>query len=403
MDTIQSLRGMNDIKDSDAELLSYFLRQSTDIAIKHGYSYISTPILEQTALFQRSVGDSSDIVSKEMYRFTDKGDNDVCLRPEGTASIVRSFIEKKLDRAGGTHRFFYHGAMFRYERPQKGRLRQFHQFGCETFGEDSCMEDVFVIDLLGKILSSVGISYDIYINSLGCEDCMPIYKQNLIKKLQTISLCEDCSRRIATNPIRVFDCKNKTCQDKLKTVDKITDNLCETCHGDFEAVALALDNLGIKYYINKNLVRGLDYYTKTAFEFVSHDIGSQNAIAGGGRYDRLVAHLGGRQRSAVGFAIGVERLLELIKLPDRKRTIWYMGATSPQALKLLSQIVSARRDKDIVMTDYKSRSFVKHISNATKKFATNIAIIGDKELANGQVWTKDFMKNEENLVDISLF
>ncbi len=403
METIQSLRGMNDIKDDEAELFAYFLRHSCEIALRYGYKFISTPVLEQTALFKRSVGSSSDIITKEMYRFTDKGDNDVCLRPEGTASVVRSFIEKKLDRAGGVYRFFYHGAMFRYERPQKGRLRQFHQFGCETFGESSYMEDATTIDMITKILKFFEIDFEIDINSLGCKNCMPLYKQNLVKKLKSLSLCDDCQNRIVANPIRVFDCKNKLCREKLTKIDKITDSLCEVCDTEFHSLQDTLDDMRIKYIINKNLVRGLDYYTKTAFEFVSNDIGSQNAIAGGGRYDCLVANLGGRHTPAVGFAIGVERLLELIKKPNTQGTLWYMGATSPQALKLLSQVVSKKRDTDIVLIDYKSRSFSKHINNAFKKSATNIAIIGDKELENKQIWTKDLLKNTEKLVDLNIF
>lgn len=403
MDKIQSLRGMNDISEAQAEKFLYFLQKCSKIAQKYGHKYISTPILEQTVLFERSVGNSSDIATKEMYRFTDKGHNDVSLRPEGTASIVRHFIEKKIDKAGGVFRFFYYGPMFRYERPQKGRLRQFHQFGCETFGEDSYMEDLNIIDMVVNIFKFFEIPTTLHINSLGCDDCMPSYKKNLLNNISGIKLCDICEKRKITNPIRVFDCKNEKCQEKLQNIDKITDSLCKICQNEFDSLMGSLDSLCIKYIVNKNLVRGLDYYTKTAFEFISGDIGSQNAIAGGGRYNHLVEQLGGEKVSAVGFAIGIERLLELINKPKQDQDIWYIGATNDEALEQLSKIVSKKRSDYIVLTDYKIRSFTKHFNNAIKKSATNIAILNKQELTNGQIWTKDLTNDIEKIVSLSNF
>jgi len=220
MANIQSLRGMKDIIGNDSELFTYFIENCAKIASRYGYNYIETPILEETALFQRSVGESSDIVSKEMYNFTDKGNHEVCLRPEGTAGVVRWFVQNKKDKAGGQHRVFYYGPMFRYERPQKGRLREFHQFGCESFGESSVYEDATIILMISEILSFFKIGYKLQLNSLGDETCMPQYKEKLVTHLNTLDLCEDCIRRIKTNPIRVLDCKNESCQQHLPHIGR---------------------------------------------------------------------------------------------------------------------------------------------------------------------------------------
>jgi len=290
---IKSLRGMNDILSEDYKRYTHFINTATKIAQNYGFHFIETPLLEETALFKRSVGESSDIVGKEMYQFTDKGENDVCLRPEGTAGVVRAFIQKKLDKAGGTHRFFYHGAMFRYERPQKGRLRQFHQFGVESFGQDNVYEDATMIMMVADILKELGIGYRLQLNSLGDNNCMPAYKTKLINFVTEYKdeICEDCVRRLDTNPIRVLDCKNAKCQELYTNAPKLLQNLCPTCSDDFDTLKKVLDENDISYEIDTNLVRGLDYYSKTAFEFVSDNIGSQSAIAGGGRYDRLVEFL----------------------------------------------------------------------------------------------------------------
>ncbi|MDD4856280.1 MAG: histidine--tRNA ligase, partial [Sulfuricurvum sp.] len=286
---IQSLRGMNDILSENYARFEYFISTASVIAKRYGFHYIETPLLEETALFKRSVGESSDIVGKEMYQFTDKGGNDVCLRPEGTAGVVRAFVQNKLDKKGGIHRFYYHGSMFRYERPQKGRLRQFHQFGVESFGVGSVMEDALMIMMVADILKALGIGYQLKLNSLGDQNCMPAYREKLISFIDSCgdALCEDCIRRKSTNPIRVLDCKNDHCQSLYVNAPKLINHLCEGCQSDFSSLKEILDNHAIAYEIDTHLVRGLDYYSKTAFEFVSDAIGSQSAIAGGGRYDRL--------------------------------------------------------------------------------------------------------------------
>ena len=241
---INSLRGMNDIMREDYERFTYFINTATKIAQNYGFHFIETPLLEETALFKRSVGESSDIVGKEMYQFTDKGDNDVCLRPEGTAGVVRAFVQKKLDRAGGQHRFFYHGAMFRYERPQKGRLRQFHQFGVESFGEASVYEDATMIMMVEDILDACGIGYRLQLNSLGDHNCMPQYRDTLVSYVKNIAdqVCSDCVRRLDTNPIRVHDCKNDKCQTLYEGAPKLVHNLCDTCNDDFKKLKELLSN-----------------------------------------------------------------------------------------------------------------------------------------------------------------
>jgi len=403
MANIQTLRGMKDIIDNESELFIYFIENCSKIAKKYGYSYIETPILEETALFKRSVGESSDIVSKEMYQFEDKGGHDVCLRPEGTAGVVRWFVQNKKDRAGGLNRVYYHGSMFRYERPQKGRLRSFHQFGCESFGESSVYEDTTIIMMLTEILNFFEIGYKLQLNSLGCKECMPTYKENLVEHLKELSLCEDCDRRITTNPIRVLDCKNESCQKQLVNSPKITDNLCNSCNTDFKKLQYLLDENNIDYEIDSNLVRGLDYYTKTAFEFVSDNIGAQSAIAGGGRYDRLVEFLGGKPTPGIGFAIGIERLLELIVMKKEQEEVLYIGAMSQDAVDMVFSAVYNKRETTKVLTDYKVRSFSKHLNNAQKMGATKVALIGDDELENNTIWVKDFITKEENKIDIENF
>ena len=403
MANIQSLRGMKDIIDNDSELFNYFIENCSKIAKKYGYGYIETPILEETALFKRSVGESSDIVSKEMYQFIDKGEHDVCLRPEGTAGVVRWFVQNKKDRAGGINRVYYHGSMFRYERPQKGRLRSFHQFGCESFGEASVYEDATIILMISEMLNFFGIGFNLQLNSLGCKDCMPTYKDGLVDHLKELELCEDCNRRILTNPIRVLDCKNESCKETLIEAPSITENLCSSCHTDFEKLKDILENNGIEYEVDSNLVRGLDYYTKTAFEFVSDNIGAQSAIAGGGRYDRLVEFLGGKPTPAVGFAIGIERLLELIVMPESTQEILYIGAMSEDAVDMVFSCVYDKRETVKVITDYKVRSFSKHLNNAQKQGATKIALIGDDELTNGTIWTKDFITKDEKTISVEEF
>ena len=393
---IKALRGMKDTLPPQNEKYIYFIEKTTEIVKRYGFEFVETPILEDTGLFKRSVGESSDIVGKEMYQFIDKGGNDVCLRPEGTAGVVRSFVESKLDRVGGIQRFFYHGPMFRYERPQKGRLRQFHQFGIESFGVESHLEDVTMIVMLKKILDTFNINYELKINSLGCQKCMPPFREKLVTFLNaTEGLCKDCLRRKETNPIRVFDCKNPHCGELLKPAPRLNQNFCEACGDNFSKILKLLDKLNITYEVDPNLVRGLDYYSRTAFEFVSGDLGAQNAVAGGGRYDRLVEFLGGRSTPAIGFAIGIERLLEMIEVPENDREGYYFGALCDKALEVVYTEADKKRLSDKVTMGYSIKSLKAHLKAADKANARFCAIIGEDELQEQVIWIKDLVSKNE--------
>ena len=403
---INALRGMKDLMFEDAKKYQYITETASQIAKRYGFEFIETPILEETALFKRSVGESSDIVGKEMYRFEDKGGNDVCMRPEGTAGVVRAFIQAKLDRQQGFKgKFFYFGPMYRYERPQKGRLRQFHQFGVESFGESRVEEDFTLIQMLSDIFDSLGIKYKVLINSLGCPNCMPPYRDNLLSylKYRANNLCQDCNRRIETNPIRVLDCKNEKCQEEIKDAPRITHSLCQDCQKDFNRLQELLNSANISYKIEPNLVRGLDYYTKSAFEFVSDEIGAQSSIAGGGRYDRLVEFLDGKPTAGVGFAIGIERIMELVELPESKREGIYMGAMIDEAINQIISIAHKKRQNTKVVVEYSKKSLKAHLKGADKANARYAGIIGEDEFKSGSILIRDLENREDKIIPIDEF
>jgi len=402
---IQSLRGMNDLFDEESQRFTYLIETASTIAKRYGFNFISTPILEETALFKRSVGESSDIVGKEMYQFEDKGSNDVCMRPEGTAGVVRAFIQKKMDKQGGEHRFFYHGPMYRYERPQKGRLRQFHQFGAESFGNSSVLEDTAIILMMRDIFDALQIPFRLIINSLGCKVCMPPYKDNLVTFVtaKQADICEDCTRRLDLNPIRVLDCKNDKCQTLYADAPKLINNLCTECDEDFIRLKKLLDDTGMTYTVDTNLVRGLDYYSKTAFEFVADGIGAQNAIAGGGRYDRLVEFLDGKPTPAVGFAIGIERVMGLLTLPEIKREGYYFGSLDEEGIDALFSLAQNKRKATKVHISYEKRAMKKHLNAADKINAQFCVIIGENERQEGKVWIKDLSSKSEETITLEAF
>ena len=390
---IKALRGMNDVMSEPAALFRRVLKTCEKIAQNYGYEFIETPKLEQTALFRRSVGESSDIVGKEMYEFSDKSGDSVCLRPEGTAGVVRAFIEKKLDRSGGVHKFYYQGSMFRYERPQKGRLREFHQFGVECFGQSSVYEDASVILMLAQILRELNVSATLKINSLGDEECMPAYKTKLVNFLQDRKdrLCEDCQRRIDTNPIRVLDCKNESCQKILAAAPLITENLNDACAAEFAQLQRILTQNGQKFEIDAKLVRGLDYYCKTAFEFVSSELGAQSAVGGGGRYDRLVEFLGGRKTAGVGFAIGIERIAEILKTREspQAREGLYIGALDEAFVSTTFSFALKLRKFCKTQISYEPKSLAKHLKAADGAEAKFCLCIGQDEFDRAEVWCKN--------------
>ncbi|ALV64912.1 histidine--tRNA ligase [Campylobacter fetus] len=401
---INALRGMKDLLDNDGKLYKFIVEICESVAKNYGYEFCETPKMEETSLFKRSVGESSDIVGKEMYQFIDKGGNDVCLRPEGTAGVVRAFIEAKFDRAGGVKRYYYYGSMFRYERPQRGRLREFHQFGVECFGESSVYEDASVILMLNEILDKLGIKTTLKINSLGDSECMPKYRQKLISFIdeKKDELCEDCRRRLTTNPIRVLDCKNEHCQILLKNAPLIIENLNEECENDFLNLKKILTQNKVKFEVDGRLVRGLDYYCKTAFEFVSDEIGSKSAVAGGGRYDRLVDFLGGKATPAVGWAMGCERIMEILKQKEftSKREGIYICALDEKYIDEIYKIGLKLRKNHKVEISYEAKSPNKHLNLADKKFAKLFLCMGEDEAKNGEIWYKNLENKDEKRIKI---
>ncbi len=398
---INSLRGMKDFIDQSAEKYEYCVYHCQRIAKNYGFSFIETPLLEETKLFKRSVGESSDIVGKEMYQFTDKGDNDVCLRPEGTAGVVRAFVQHKLDRSLANYRFFYHGPMYRYERPQKGRLRQFHQFGVESFGISDVKEDANIILLANDILEFFGIKTTLKLNSLGCEKCMGEYKKSLVAFLDAKDdLCQDCKRRKDTNPVRVLDCKQDSCQELIKNAPRLDGALCECCKSDFSKLQDILKMCDIEFELDTSLVRGLDYYSKTAFEFVSDELGAQSTVLGGGRYDKLVEYLDGKPTPAVGFALGFERIMELADYKTAKREGYYFGALNEKAFESLLLLAKKHRKKLKIILDYEIRSLKAHLKQADKKDALWCVCVGENELNDGTLWLKNLQTKEEKAINI---
>lgn len=402
---INALRGMKDLLENDGKLYKFIIDTCEAVVKNYGYEFCETPKLEETALFKRSVGQSSDIVGKEMYQFIDKGGNDVCLRPEGTAGVVRAFIENKFDRAGGVRRYFYHGSMFRYERPQRGRLREFHQFGVECFGEASVYEDASVILMLNEILNRLKIKTTLKINSLGDSQCMPAYKEKLVKFVENNkeNLCDDCLRRLDTNPIRILDCKSQSCQNILKDAPLITQNLNQICNDDFNKLQEILKANGVEFQIDPKLVRGLDYYCKTAFEFISDDIGSQSAVAGGGRYDKLCEFLGGKATFAVGWAMGVERIMEILRQKEsqNKREGIYICALSPNLISQIYKTAQILRKNYKTEISYEAKSPNKHLNIADKKGFEIFLCLGDDEFSQGQIWYKNLQTKDEKRISIA--
>lgn len=401
---IKALRGMSDILDDRARIYEKIIKICEEIAQKYDYEFIEIPKLEESSLFRRSVGESSDIVGKEMYEFQDKSGNLVCLRPEGTAGVVRSFIENKFDKAGVIKRYFYHGSMFRYERPQKGRLREFHQFGVECFGISSVYEDASVIMMLNDILNKLEIKSELRINSLGDAQSMNAYKAKLVEFLNKKQdcLCEDCKRRISTNVIRVLDCKNSSCQEILKDAPVIIENLNDECKKDFEKLQEILRKNGVNFVVDTKLVRGLDYYSKTAFEFISDEIGSQSAVGGGGRYDRLVEYLGGKPTCGVGFALGVERLMEIIsnKQEDKERDGLFICALDEKYLDEVFFVAKKLRENFKVKISYEIRNLQKQLKSADNLNSLLFLCIGEDEFKNNEIWCKNLQTKEEKKIKL---
>lgn len=400
---ISALKGMKDLLSIEASLYERIIKACESVVRNYGFEFIATPHLELSALFKRSVGESSDIVGKEMYEFIDKGENSVCLRPEGTAGIVRAYIEHKFDKTQSVKRWFYHGSMFRYERPQKGRLREFHQFGVESFGVKSVFEDATLILMLAQILAKLDIKAKLKLNSLGCEKCLPEFRAKFLEFVNAKSdFCEDCKRRKELNPIRMLDCKNEHCQGLLVGAPALKECLCAECQSDFKSLQGLLSANGVEFELDDKLVRGLDYYSKTAFEFESDEIGAKAAVAGGGRYDKLISYLGGKEGFGVGFAIGVERLMAILaqKEQNQKRSGVYLCALDSAFITRLFTLANSLRQRHKVHLSFEAKKLAKHLNLADLSGAKIFLCMGENEAKENKLFYKDLESKEERQIEI---
>ncbi len=396
-------KGTKDVLPQDSYKWQYVEGVAREVAELFNAREIRTPVFEHTELFQRGVGDTTDIVTKEMYTFKDKGDRSITLKPEGTAGAVRSFIENGMYGGVLPAKMYYITPAFRYERPQAGRLREFHQFGVEIFGAKGAQTDAEAIAMADALLKRLGISVTLYVNSIGCPACRAKYNQALKDFFapHLDGLCYDCKTRFEKNPLRLLDCKEEGCRAVNKTAPVILDYLCEECRAHFEEVKSCLDLAGIAYEINPRIVRGLDYYTRTVFEFVSTAIGAQGTVCAGGRYDGLIQQLGGSSLPAIGFAAGVERLLLVMEesgaeiSPPQSPTVYIAGMDSECRRKAFALASGLRASGVIAEIDQMERSIKAQFKYADKLGAKYVAVVGGNELAEGAAQVKN-MKNGES-------
>jgi histidyl-tRNA synthetase len=400
----QRPRGTNDLTPDESPVWRH-LRQVFDaVTTSFGYREVAPPVFESTELFTRAVGEATDVVSKEMYTFQDRKGRSLTLRPEGTAGVVRLMVENSLLAAGGVQRVSYWGPMFRYDRPQAGRYRQFHQFGVEAFGQGGASLDVETIQVMVTLLQKIGLSsLKVMVGSVGDEHCRPAYVEKLREFLEDLdeSLCSTCRQRRTSNPLRVFDCKVATCREAIAGAPRTIDHLCQGCSGHLEQVEQLLKSAGIPYEIDPTLVRGLDYYTRTVFEVHYPALGAQSALGGGGRYDGLVAQCGGPPTPAVGFSAGIERWIWAMgkELALAERDLKLRGAyftlMSEEAFPVAARIASSLREAIPVEVDYTGRSLKAQLKSANSRDARFAIIIGEDELAEGNATLKDLDSGEQ--------
>ena len=397
-------RGTSDITYPASEKVERLVSLAAEILTIHGYRRISTPLLESTELFKRGIGEHTDIVTKEMYTFEDRGGESLTLRPEGTAPVVRAYLENSLSAAGLPQKLFYCGPMFRRERPQAGRFRQFHQVGAEAIGSNDPFLDAEIIAVNDNYFRRLGLSrFRLLVNSVGCRECRPSYVETLAGFLGGIEseLCEQCRRRSTENPLRVFDCKNEQCREALTAAPVIGDNLCPSCRENIDAVLAHLDSLSVPFAIEDRLVRGLDYYTRTTFEFQFEGLGAQNAVCGGGRYDYLAEELGGPPTPGVGFSLGVERLVMAIEsqgldpftLP--RLDVFVAAPEGADRARLLALLTDIRRAGLSADADFQGRSLKSQMKHASRLGARFAVIAGPEEQARGEAVVRDLDLSEQ--------
>ncbi|HWR45349.1 histidine--tRNA ligase [Sporomusa sp.] len=401
-------RGTRDILPDSSGYWQYVENMIREVCRNFAYQEIRTPIFEHTELFLRGIGETTDIVEKEMYTFTDRGKRNITLRPENTAAVVRSYLENKLYAGPQPTKLFYIGPMFRYDRPQAGRYRQFHQFGVEAIGAQGPAIDAEIISLAVEFLNRLGLNdLKLLINSVGCPACRPVYRTKLQEffRDKVSQLCTDCQSRYDRNPMRILDCKNETCTEHSQGAPHMVDCLCDECSSHFTGLKEHLTAAGINFVINPRLVRGLDYYTKTAFEIQYSPLGAQSAVCGGGRYDGLIAECGGQPTPGIGFAIGIERVLlalekqELLPIINNAIDVFVapLGAeTQAAAFQILTEL---RRANIAVDMDFINRSLKAQMKYANKYPAKFVALIGQDELAQNKVMLKNMETGSQELVE----
>ncbi len=404
-------RGTKDIVPAEAYKWNYLEGKFRDLCKLYGYEEIRTPIFEHTELFKRGVGDTTDIVQKEMYTFKDRGDRDLTLKPEGTAGVIRAFIENKMYAETQPTKLFYITPCFRYERPQSGRQRQFHQFGVEALGSDTPSLDAEVISLAMQFLGEAGLKdLTVSINSVGCPVCREEYNQLLKDYLAAKAdvLCDLCNDRRDKNPMRVIDCKNETCQANIVDIPLMADHLCENCKDHFSQLKLYLDEMNINYVVDKKIVRGLDYYKRTAFEIISNDLGAQSTVCGGGRYDGLVEQIGGPSGySGIGFGLGAERLLLTleangVEIGNPNHTDIFVVTIGDKAKLKSFSILKDLRDNHISADkDHLDRSLKAQFKYSNKINAKYTIVIGDDELDKDEATLKNMETGDQKLIKIS--
>ena len=400
----RAVKGTNDLLPNDSYKWQFVEKKMLETARLFGFNEIRVPVFEHTEVFKRSVGDTTDVVQKEMYTFDDKGGRSITLRPELTAGVVRSVIENGLLNGPLPLKVCYIGGCYRYEKPQAGRLREFHQFGVECVGASAPNADAEVIALAKQVLDNVGIEkISLEINSIGCPKCRKNY-QNALKeyfKANIDTLCDTCKDRLERNPMRILDCKSPVCKKLCEDAPVVIDYLCDECEEHFKAVKSHLDAAGINYTVNPKIVRGLDYYTRTVFEFVSGDIGAQSTVCGGGRYDGLIAQMGGQPTASLGFGMGVERLMMVLEaqnteLPKPTDCDLYIAAMGEKAsLKATALCNALRIDGFKVQTDICAKGLKAQMKFANKIGALFTLVLGDNELENNKANLKNMQTGEQ--------
>ncbi len=401
---ISSVRGTHDIVPGEVERWQTLEVVARELCRRYGYQEIRTPVLEREELFAKGTGESTDIVQKEMYSFTDKGGERVTMRPEATPSMVRAFVQHSLEQSMATAKLYSLGPMFRYERPQKGRYRQFHQLDVEAFGIAAPSLDAEIIEMAAEFVRALRIEQtELLVNSVGCPACRPAFGAALLAALgdQISELCVDCQRRAQTNPLRIFDCKIPNDQPIIDGLPHSVDYLCAECREHFDAVQQTLEGYGIDFRVSHRLVRGLDYYTRTTFEILGQGIGSQNAVLGGGRYDNLVKALGGPDRAGIGFAAGLERLV--LAMPESAGATARVDAfvvAVGDAARLPAQVLARdlRHDGFSVLVDYDGRSLRSQMKRADRADVSYVLIVGGDELERGEVTVKDMTTGQQSTV-----